>query len=110
MALYVYTDNPQGLLANIKAAIADGTIRTWEVDKDGDFTHATDQWRYAAWLRPRIEKGELRFIILAPVGKGMAREVYAIYHGRFLEAVLAHFDTQFSSARASAMPEAGDML
>lgn len=108
MAIRIATSEPQKLLDSIRAAIDASKIRTWVYDSDGDFTHATEQWKNKAWLRPRINDGELALHILAPKGKGMAPETYAIYHGRFVESVLAHFDTDFTRAVASAMPEGGD--
>lgn len=106
----VFTDNPRQLLTDIKLAIADGRIDTWAVDKDGDFTHSRPQWQYKAWLRPKIGEGVLTFIIMAPKNEKMSKEVYAIYHGRFIEALLAHFDTKFASASASAIASVRDLL
>jgi predicted nucleic acid-binding protein len=35
---------------------------------------------------------------------------YAVYHGRFIEMLLTHFDLKFTQARASALPETGDIV
>jgi hypothetical protein len=110
MAVRVFCTNPELLLKQIKAGIIEGTIQTWSLDKDGDFTHSPTQWKYKAWLRPRIGQGVLVFRILGPTSTKMSKEVYAIYHGRFIEMLLAHFDTKFDSARASALAEEGDLL
>jgi hypothetical protein len=45
-----------------------------------------------------------------PVQLAALSDVYAVYHGRFAEMLLAHFDKEFSEARASAMPAAADII
>jgi hypothetical protein len=110
MAIVVRTDRPQGLLAAIKAEIDAGKIDTWRYDSDGDFSHSPDQWRHKAWLRPSTGAGELVFKILTPTNQKMSRVVYAVYHGRFIEMLLTHFDLRFTSADASALPERGDIV
>lgn len=56
MAIFVQTETPSKLVREIKEYIDDKNITTWMYDKDGDFTHDTDQWRFTAWIRPSIEK------------------------------------------------------
>lgn len=101
MALSVKTDNPTGLLASIKKAIDDNEIATWSYDKDGDFTHTPDQWKNKAWLRPKAEEVELRFLIISPKDTIITKMVSGIYHGRFIEMLTSHFDKKFSSATAT---------
>lgn len=103
MAVNVQTDSPEELLNSIYSAIEDGTIQTWESDQDGDFTHSPHQWKNKAWLRPSIEGGDLVLNILWPQGQKLSKEVYAVYHGRFIEMLLAHFDDSFSDANATAL-------
>lgn len=110
MAVSVETPDPGGLLAAIKAAIDAGRIQTWAYDSDGDFTHSAQQWNRKAWLRPRVGFGVLTFSILGPRGQGVSREIYGIYHGRFIEMLLIHFDQRFSGAQASALAAAGDIV
>lgn len=111
MALHFKTDKPQKLLNTFKKAIDDGHVKTWSYDKDGDFTHATEQWKDKAWLRPRVISGRsLTLNILGPKNQKISSEVYAIYHGRFIEAMLRHCDELFSSGTASALPEDGDSI
>jgi len=88
----VKTDNPQGLLDSICEAIDDGTIETWAYDEEGDFSHTTSdgQWVGQAWLHPNVAIGTLIMNIIPP-GDGVSSEAYAIYHGRFIEMLLAHF-------------------
>lgn len=110
MALGIATIAPAKLLSDIRDAIQEGKIKTWSVDKDGDFTHSAEQWRYRAWFRPKVGGGELRLHILAPQGTTISKVVYAVYHGRFSEMVLTHFDNDVTSVRASSMPEPGDAV
>ena len=109
MAIIVETTQAERLVSLIQEAIDDGSVRTWSYDTDGDFTHTAEQWNRAAWLRPAAGD-RLVFNILAPRGVQLSRVVYAIYHGRFIEMLLTHFDQRFSSARATAMPTAGDRV
>jgi hypothetical protein len=101
MALTIKTDNPSGLLTAIKKAIDDKTIATWSYDNDGDFTHTPEQWKNKAWLRPKIETGELKFIIISPKDTTVTKAVSGIYHGRFIEMLTTHFETKFSTATAT---------
>ena len=106
----MFCAEPSALLKEIKAAVADGTVRTWAVDKDGDFSHTAEQWRGLAWLRPRILKDRIVFNILGAKGKSMSRVTYGVYHGRFIEMLLTHFDEKFQNAVATALPTEQDIL
>lgn len=110
MAVYFYTKSSSGLLVAIRDAIDKGHIRTWSYDKDGDFTHAVDQWRFKAWLRPKSLPDRLALYILAPKGTNISKEVYGIYHGRFIESVLVHADRLFDRAESTAMAVPGDLV
>ena len=108
MIIFV-TPSPHKLLASFKEAIAKGHIATWS-DINGDFTHTPTQWARKAWLRPTVVGNELRFAIIRPQSSNISTEVYAVYHGRFIETMLAHFDNQFTQGHASAMPVASDLV
>ena len=43
-------------------------------------------------------------------GSNVTTEVYAVYHGRFIETMLAHFDKQFTNGFASSMPTVADRV
>lgn len=94
MAIIVKTSNPKQLLSDIKKHVEDNKIRTWSFDSDGDFTHDVDQWRYQAWFRPFLESNQLVFGILGRKDKNVSVVDYAVYHGRFVEMLLTHFDMQ----------------
>ena len=107
MAVIVQTGLPMELLASIKKAIDDGHMRTWSYDRDGDFTHTPDQWKFKAWLRPLVVLGSLRLGIVANTEVTMSKALYGIYHGRFIEELLTHFDTDMSAIAATPMPLGG---
>jgi len=110
MAITFTTSDPVGLLKTFKKAIDDGHVVTWIYDKDGDFTHNTDQWRYQAWLRPTIQVDRLVMTIIPRKDRSVTKAVYGVYHGRFIESLLTHCDELFSNAFASAMPAVGDIV
>ena len=110
MAIIVYTDKPRALLAAIKRSIDEKIVRTWAYDTDSDFTHTAEQWKNQAWLHPREEPGSLILNVLTPQGDTLSTELYAIYHGRFIEMLLAHFDNKFIRATASALPTPPDRV
>jgi hypothetical protein len=106
MAVHAFTDDAASLLARIRKLIDGGRIDTWAYDNEGDFTHtaSTGQWKNEAWLRPSVETDRLRLRIIKPKNKGLTREVFAVYHGRFIEMLVAHVPDYFTTARASANP------
>ena len=105
MAARALTDDAQGLLDEIKEQIDQGHIDTWAYDKEGDFTHTPPQWKDKAWLRPKVENDRLRLRIIKPKNEGLTREVFAVYHGRFIEMLIKHVPGDFTDARATPNPE-----
>jgi hypothetical protein len=105
MAISIRTATPKALLASIKKAIDDGHVETWSYDEDGDFTHSVPQWQNKAWLRPKVEPGMLRLGLLGRRNVEMTYEVYGVYHGRFIEMVITHFDDKFTTASATAQKD-----
>jgi hypothetical protein len=111
MAVTVFTDNPKELLADIRKAVEHSSIETWEYSAKGNFTHSARQWKFKAWFRPSLMLGkQLKFNILRPKGQNISKEVYAVYHGRFAEMLLAHFDSKIESVRLSALAEKDDVV
>lgn len=103
MSVRAYSEDSSGLLTRIKSLIDQGHITTWEYDGDGDFTHSPSQWKNEAWLRPQVQSDKLRLRIIGPQS-GLSREVFAVYHGRFIEMLAAHVAKRFSQATATANP------
>ncbi len=111
MAIFFETNTPRKLLNAFKKAIDDGHIDTWSYDKEGDFTHTPEQWVHKAWLIPKvIEKERLLLNIVGPTDDTVSTEAYAVYHGRFIEAMLAHCDSLFAEGKASSMPSGDDKV
>lgn len=110
MAINFDTTNPSGLLAAFKKAIDDKKVVTWSYDKDGDFTHTPEQWRFKAWLRPSIFNGRLIMNFLGNPSETTTKVVYGVYHGRFIESMLSHCDTLFTAGSATAMPTNSDNI
>ncbi len=105
MAVIVQTPTPSKLLADIKTAIKEGHVKTWLLDTDGDLTHEPEQFRNKAWLNPTVGPGVLLFGLLGQTNVTMTKPLYGIYHGRFIEMLLSHFDDEFTSVTATAQKE-----
>lgn len=101
MAVHVATSTPNALLAAIKKAIDNRNVATWEYDADGDFTHTPPQWYKKAYLRPSTITGALTLTPISVGGVPTPAEIYGVYHGRFIEMLLAHFKGQFNAASAA---------
>jgi hypothetical protein len=97
-------------LSTFRKKIDEGSIVTWSYDEDGDFTHTAKQWENLAWLRPRIHAERLALFIFPPQNTKLSIEIYAIYHGRFIESIVAHCDTLFIRGIATALPEGEDVI
>jgi hypothetical protein len=52
----------------------------------------------------------LVFNIIKPQNAKITKEVYGVYHGRFIEMLLVHFDNSFTTAEASAAVAVGDLV
>lgn len=96
MALYIKTSNPQQLLDSIIESIKNQTVQTWSIDVDGDFTHVS-QWKNKAWMKSYVDSKFLAFGIIGRKDEVMTKTVYGIFHGRFSEMLLTHFDRDIKS-------------
>lgn len=110
MAVIVKTLDPASLLTNIKKAIDAKEIQTWSYDSDGDFTHTPEQWQFRAWLRPKQVNGELQFGFIGNENVVTTKLIYAVFHGRFAEMLLNHFDDKLSTIETTAMPTSIDNI
>ncbi len=113
MALHIQlvsSVTPEQLLRDIFEQIKNGVIDTWEIDSDGDLTHTPYQWKGEAWLRHYFVDSELIFGIVARRDRKMSKVIYGLYHGRFAEMLLTHFDTQIKEITISSMPEEYDLI
>jgi hypothetical protein len=107
MSVRALTDDAQGLLNEIMRLIDESHIVTWEYNRDGDFTHTASggQWKNKAWFRPKPEAERLRLRLLKPKNREINREIFAVYHGRFIEMLVAHVPSYFTDARATPNPD-----
>lgn len=111
MALIIKTSDPSRLLSQIKKAIDADKIKTWSYDSDGDFTHTPDQWENKAWLCVKKNSdGELSFGILGQREINTSKLIYAVYHGRFAEMLLNHFDAEITEITTTSMPTSIDNI
>ena len=108
MAVTASTSDPAGLLAAVRDAVATGKIQSWAYVQEQYLTHSVPQWSRRAFFKPTVQLGALVFHIIPPQNTKISTEVYAVYHGRLIEMLLAHFDRQFIQAFASALPISGD--
>jgi len=92
MAVVVETEDADALLQHIRDLIEDEQIKIWNFEDDGDLNYKAKQYEGIAWFRPEKTSGGLRFKIMTnPKRKGeFTTEVKAIFHGRFIEMLLAH--------------------
>lgn len=98
------TENPKGLLKKINDAIESGSIVTWTIDRDGDFSPIQEQWFGKAWVRPVLKDDQtdtLYFGILESKQHRMTKAIYGVFLGRFAEMLLTHFDTEMNSLQIS---------
>ena len=110
MAIFVRTNTPGMLVENIKKKIDEHKIDTWSVDSDNDFTHNVDQWRNRAWIRYTIEVGRVVFYVICRRDANMSIAEYAVYHGRFVEMLLAHFDKDCNAIEVSPLATSYDSV
>lgn len=116
MSVKFYAANPSALLKAFTEKVTqekkEGSITTWELLPSGHFTHKGQQYAREAFFLAEVRQNEqvLLFKIIRPEGKNILSRAYAYYHGHLIETFLNHFDKQFVSALASAMPADGDKV
>ena len=95
MALYVKIKDGFDIKDKIISNIRSGIISTWEYDKYGDFTHVPYQWRNEAWMSyiDTDDDNNAKFGIVSRNDRELTKIIYSIYHGRFAEMLLTHFDS-----------------
>ncbi len=110
MSINFNTAQPSSLLSAFKKAIDDKKVVTWSYDTDGDFTHTPEQWKGRAWLRPKVSQGALSLTFLASKSEVTKWDVYSVYHGRFMEAMMTHCHDLFDHATAPSKPTTADSI
>lgn len=92
MAIIIKTRQSRELLIRLTESIDNGSIQTWQKDADGDYTIVRVQWYCHAWFRPYIEDDSVVFGIIQSSNFPMTRQLYGVFHGRFVAMLLSHFD------------------
>ncbi len=110
MAVRAFTDRPEALLSAIRRSVAEGRVRDWKFDEDGDLTLTSEVFANKAWMRPKVLPDRLLFNIVGTRGVEMSNRVYAVYHGRLVQMLLTYFDTRLRTAAATALPTTGDRV
>ena len=106
--------NANDIIDEIYHLINDGTIRVWEYDSEGDFTHSSSQWNKLSWFRHYIsnegDNWDLKFGIIGNKNFEMSRALYGIYHGRFAEMLLTYFDNYIERFIITPMKDEKDLF
>lgn len=113
MSVSASTTKPKALLAALYKAIDEGHIQTWRYQDVGNvrwLTHSAKQWDALAWFKATVVAGGIVFNISPPPKKTLTTEVYAVYHGRLIEMLIAHFGESLTQTAASPLPVAGDVI
>lgn len=114
MALSLSTSNPHALLEAFRRRVnQDEThekITTWEENRQGNFTHKSNEVAGHAWMCPEVGENILRFYIRAPKGSPINRYIYSYYHGHLSKTFINHFPTMFSSVSSTANAVKGDNI
>lgn len=95
MAIQISTENPQGLLDEIRAGIRTGRVRNWEIDDDGDITLTEGSHYRRGWLHPTVTSGKLIFGLVGTSNSSVSVETYAEYHSRMSALLLLNFEHDF---------------
>lgn len=106
MAIIIGTAQPELLLQKVKKAITTSEIKNWlKHEKKDLFSYSTGPYALKAWFIGRSQPGELHFDIIFPMKCSKKKEYYAIYHGRMIGMLLAHFDEDMEHIGASVVKE-----
>ncbi|MDD3787284.1 MAG: hypothetical protein PHO94_01145 [Petrimonas sp.] len=106
MAIIIKTDHPDLLLDQIYEAIDAKKADKWLRMPDGRITYGALLWKNEAFFKPQIwvDDNELRFGLLKRKDrKHISSKLYATFHTKFIETMLTHFDTRFTSITATAV-------
>ncbi|MGI4735234.1 MAG: hypothetical protein ACRYG7_08660 [Janthinobacterium lividum] len=97
MAVYITANGISAarLLADIKAAIANNTVRTWDFDPNTGFKHITSngQWNQGGHLKVVSSSDPQKLILFCHYlpNSTITTGTYGVLNGRFAEMVVNHF-------------------
>ena len=106
MAILIGNSRVIDFTSLIVAAIGSGRIKSWAVVDTGLTCTAKDH-ASKAFFREVKHLGNPCFAIFRPKQFGISSDIYAVYHGLFIEMMLGNFMLKFSDVRATALPISG---
>jgi len=106
MAIYITTEDPNRLLEDIRKSIDNKVVETWSIDEEGDYTHIS-QWKNRAWFKAHVHDNQLQFGLIGRKDEVMSKMIYGLYHGRFSEMLLIHFDESIEQLQLTPKGVAG---
>jgi len=94
MALRIKFNKDTDIIERIGSLIQDNPYSAWIIDADRDISLADPMWKYHAWFRFKAEENQGGvFGIIGSKKYHMTKTLYAIYHSRLADLLLANFDT-----------------
>jgi hypothetical protein len=108
--IQITTESTTELFDAIRERVRSLRIQEWIIDDDDDLTYASAPWKNLAWMRIRKTTSGLRVNIIGNDEYDITREIYAIYHARFIEMLLTNFEELFESAEATALATKSDLI
>lgn len=106
MAIIIKTNRPNTLPKQIKNDVEEEILKTWSLDKDGDFLHNPDQWIGKGWLRASIVEGFLRFGFVANPSN-FKKDYFAHLQGRFTGMLINNLSDYFEHVTTTSKAEKG---
>lgn len=101
--------NPRQFITNLTTKINRGSIETWEIDNEGDFTLTSQVWQNKAWFRPRFPEPsnqahqEVSFGLISSKRYRLTKAVYAVFHARLAETLLAYCDNDIEKIHITSL-------
>jgi hypothetical protein len=109
MAVDVFTVDAEGLLRSLRRRMREGRIDGWAYDDQFEsFTHTPAPWKGQGWFQPEVCADKLRFVLKGTEGTPYTRELFTVYHSRFIEMLLTQGFDRWDSARVAGYPGEGE--
>lgn len=102
MSIVALTSYPSSLLESIRRGIREKRVEGWISQGGGDFTYAEAEWRDLAAFHAIMQPEKLILGLIGSQDIIMTKRLYSFYHARFIEMLLANFDTEFTDVLATA--------
>lgn len=103
LTIYLHSIKAEDFIELMNQAISNESIVTWKKDPDGDYTATPSQWYMQAWMHLYPSSDHIKVGIISRRNVKLSSTTYAIYHGRFSEMLLAHFDKYIKNIEISSL-------